>query len=134
MSTNIAPFAGSGISAFKSYDVAFFTTTSDSLCMSFMLLKFEQTSMMFSNLTDAKNKGMEVVLPMEQDKGKDVVPPLEVVPQTTVQVPPTNDDVVPEEPSSVKRRNYDQYMRRAGGPTHFYKVIMALKLEAVPMA
>lgn len=52
---------------------------------------------------DTESKGKEVVLPKEQDKGKDVVPPSEVTP---VQSPGTN-DVQPKEPPSGKRWNYD---------------------------
>ncbi|KAE8815276.1 U-box domain-containing protein 4 [Hordeum vulgare] len=65
---------------------------------------------------------------MEQDKGKDVVPPSEVTP---VQVPPTNNDVS-EDPHSSKRQNYD-HNHEEGGATHFCKVIMAPQLNAIPM-
>ncbi|KAE8768524.1 Cohesin subunit SA-1 [Hordeum vulgare] len=37
-----------------------------------------------------------------------------------------------EEPPSSKRQNYDHY-HEVGGPTNFYKVIMAPRLEAIPM-
>ena len=37
-----------------------------------------------------------------------------------------------EEPPSNKRRNYDHY-HAEDGPTHFYKVILAPKLECIPM-
>ncbi|KAE8796863.1 cohesin subunit sa-1 [Hordeum vulgare] len=52
ISTNIAPFAGSEISVFDSSGMTFFTITSDS----FVLLKFEHTSMMLSNLVRPPNK------------------------------------------------------------------------------
>ena len=76
----------------------------------------------------SNNKGKEVVPSKEQDKGKDEVPPSEVTPIQS----PTTDDDVPEEPPSGKRRKYGYYHEEAGS-THFYKVILALKLECLPM-
>ncbi|KAE8821474.1 Speckle-type POZ protein [Hordeum vulgare] len=98
MLTNLVLFAWSGFIVFNSFVVAFFTTASVSLCTSSMLVKFEHTFIVSSNLTRSpsehlrKNalhpmpegkglglefmmdKGKEVVLPL--DKGKEVVPPL----------------------------------------------------------
>ena len=37
-----------------------------------------------------------------------------------------------EESPNVKRRNYGHY-HEEGGPTHFCKVILAPKLECIPM-
>ena len=65
---------------------------------------------------NAEDKGKEVVPPLE--KGKEVVPPL-------VEVP------VQDHPSA-KRRNYGHYHEESG-PTLFYKVILAPKLESLPM-
>ncbi|KAE8770460.1 U-box domain-containing protein 4 [Hordeum vulgare] len=73
-----------------------------------------------------ENKAKEVVSPMEQDKGNHMVP------HTSIQVAPTDDDVVPEEPPNGKRRNYDHF-HEEGGPIHLCKEIMASKLEAIPM-
>nr|XP_040244210.1 acyltransferase-like protein At1g54570, chloroplastic [Aegilops tauschii subsp. strangulata] len=75
-------------------------------------------------LINAENKGKEVVQPM--DKGK------KLVPHTTEEVSPTNEDVVLEEPPSGKHWNYGHY-HKEGGPTHFCKVILAPKLECIPM-
>ncbi|XBH59167.1 hypothetical protein VPH35_080469 [Triticum aestivum] len=73
---------------------------------------------------NTENKGKEVVQPM--DKGK------KLVPHTTEEVSPTNEDVVLEEPPSGKHWNYGHY-HKEGGPTHFCKVILAPKLECIPM-
>jgi hypothetical protein len=73
--------------------------------------------------TENNDKGKEVVPSME--KGKEVVPPLEVVPTTPEEVPGTDDDVVPEEPPSGKRRNYRHY-HEEGVPTQFCKVTFKL--------
>ena len=62
------------------------------------------------------DKGKEVVPPLE--KGKEVVPPL-------VEVP------VQDHPSP-KRRNYGHYHQESG-PNHFCKVILAPKLESLPL-
>lgn len=80
--------------------------------------------------TENNDKGKEVVATM--DKGKEVVLPLEVVPHTDEEVPPTDDKVVLEEPPSGTRRNYGHY-HEEGGPSHFCKVILAPKLECIPM-
>ena len=42
------------------------------------------------------------------------------------------DDIVVEEPRSGKRRNYEHY-HEEGGPTHLCKLILAPKLECIPM-
>ena len=76
---------------------------------------------------DTDNKGKEVVPPMA--KGKEVVPPMEL---TTPEDVPTDEDMVPEEPPSGKRRNYGHYQEE-GGPTHFCKVILAPQLECSPI-
>ena len=55
---------------------------------------------------------------MQMDKGKEVVPPL-------VEVP------VQDHPSA-KRRNYC-HDHQESGRSHFCKVILALKLESLPM-
>ncbi|KAE8788328.1 U-box domain-containing protein 4 [Hordeum vulgare] len=75
---------------------------------------------------------MAVVPPTEQDKGKDVVMPLEVVPQTPIQVPPMDGDEASEQHPSGTCHNYGHY-HEENGPTHFCKVIMAPKLEAIPI-
>ena len=70
----------------------------------------------------------------EQDKGKDEVPPSEVTPvQVTPVQSPAKDDDVPEVPPTRKSRNYGHY-HEVGGPTTFWKVIMAPQLEAIPMS
>uniref|UniRef100_A0A8I6XFY2 TF-B3 domain-containing protein n=1 Tax=Hordeum vulgare subsp. vulgare TaxID=112509 RepID=A0A8I6XFY2_HORVV len=79
------------------------------------------------------NKEKEVVPPKEQEKGKDVMPPIEV---TTVQVMHVQslatDNVHPKEPPSGKRYNYVHY-HDVAGPTNFCKVIMSPQLKAIPM-
>ncbi|KAF7054316.1 hypothetical protein CFC21_062020 [Triticum aestivum] len=55
-------------------------------------------------------------------------PPAEEVPKT----PEGGDDEGMEEPPSNKRRNYGHY-HQEDGPTHFCKVILAPKLECIPM-
>ncbi|KAE8780229.1 cohesin subunit sa-1 [Hordeum vulgare] len=77
---------------------------------------------------DMENKGKEVVPPMEQDKGKDLVSPSKVTP---FQVPPMHDDVSEEAPRD-KCKSYEQY-HEEGGPTYMCKVIMAPQLDAIPM-
>ncbi|KAE8781811.1 Speckle-type POZ protein [Hordeum vulgare] len=54
------------------------------------------------------------------DKGKDVIPPFEVVPHTPVHVLLMDEDVVLEEPPSGKQQNYVHYQEE-GGPSHLYK-------------
>ncbi|EMS67546.1 hypothetical protein TRIUR3_30654 [Triticum urartu] len=71
----------------------------------------------------AENKDKEVVPSME--KGKEVVLPLE-------EVPPTDEDVVLEQPPNGKCRNFAHY-HQEGGLTHFCKFILAPKLECLPM-
>ncbi|KAF6996849.1 hypothetical protein CFC21_013139 [Triticum aestivum] len=74
---------------------------------------------------ESNEMGMEV-LPAVDKKGKEPVHPMpEVV------LPPTDDERM-EEPPSSKRRNYNHY-HEEGGPTHFCKVILAPKLECIPM-
>ncbi|VAI22666.1 unnamed protein product [Triticum turgidum subsp. durum] len=77
------------------------------------------------------------VLPAIDKKGKEAVHPMpEVVLPPIVEeepkMPTVGDDERMEEPPSSKRRNYDHY-HEEGGPTHFYKVILAPKLECIPM-
>jgi hypothetical protein len=62
------------------------------------------------------DKGNEVISPLE--KGKEVVPPLVKVP-------------VQDHPSA-KWRNYGHYHQESG-PSHFCKVILAPKLESLPL-
>ncbi|XBJ08529.1 hypothetical protein VPH35_013814 [Triticum aestivum] len=66
------------------------------------------------------------------EKGKEVVPPSELVPTTLEEVPGMDNDAVTEEPPSGKRWSYGHY-HEEGGPTHFCKVILALNLECIPM-
>ena len=65
---------------------------------------------------------------MQMDKGKEVVPPSkngkEVVPPL-VKVP------VQDHPST-KRRNYGHFQQESG-PNHFCKIILAPKLESLPL-
>ena len=70
MSTDIAPFTGSRINIFNSSVIAFFTTTSASLCMSSMLLKFEHTSMVCSNFlrSPSEHPRKKALHPMPQGK------------------------------------------------------------------
>ena len=76
-------------------------------------------------IEESNEMGMEV-LPAVDKKGKEPVHPMpEVV------LPPTDDERM-EEPPSSKRRNYNHY-HEEGGPTHFCKVILAPKLECIPM-
>ncbi|KAE8804451.1 u-box domain-containing protein 4 [Hordeum vulgare] len=76
------------------------------------LLNFE----LFIIHIDTENKGKEVVPPLEHDKGKDMVPSSQVM---LVQVPLVDNDML-EEPPSGKHRNYDHY-HEEGWPTHFCK-------------
>ena len=58
-----------------------------------------------------------------------------VLPPTAEEDPKTaegGDDEGMEEPLSNKHRNYDHY-HQEDGPTHFFKVILAPKLECIPM-
>ena len=76
--------------------------------------------------TEVYNKGKQPLHPMPDEV---------VLPPTTEEEPKTpevGDDERMEEPSSSKRRNYDHY-HEEGGPTHFCKVILASKLECIPM-
>ncbi|XBI59067.1 hypothetical protein VPH35_040203 [Triticum aestivum] len=78
------------------------------------------------------------VLPAVDSKGKQPLHPMpdEVeLPATAEEDPKTpegGDDEGMEEPPSNKRRNYGHY-HQEDGPTHFCKVILAPKLECIPM-
>ena len=65
---------------------------------------------------------------MQMDKGKEVVPPLEKGKEV---VPPLVEVPVQDHPSA-KRRNYGHYHQESG-PNHFCKVILAPKLESLPL-
>ncbi|XBJ14574.1 hypothetical protein VPH35_006601 [Triticum aestivum] len=88
-------------------------------------------------IEDSNEMGMEV-LPTVDNKGKQPLHPMpdEVeLPPTAEEDPKTpegGDNKGMEEPPSNKRRNYDHY-HQEDGPTHFYKVILAPKLECIPM-
>ncbi|XBI81607.1 hypothetical protein VPH35_090470 [Triticum aestivum] len=87
-------------------------------------------------IEESNEMGTEV-LPAVDKKGKEPVHPMpEVVLPPTVEeelkTPTVGDDKRMEEPPSSKRRNYDHY-HEEGGPTHFCKVILAPKLERIPM-
>ncbi|SPT19225.1 unnamed protein product [Triticum aestivum] len=81
--------------------------------------------------------GMEV-LPAVDNKGKQPLHPMPdevVLPPTAEEDPKTpegDDDEGMEEPPSNKRRNYGHY-HQEDDPTHFCKVILAPKLECIPM-
>ena len=78
------------------------------------------------------------VLPAVDNKGKQPLHPMPdevVLPPTAEEDPKTpegGDDEGMEEPPSNKRRNYGHY-HQEDGPTHFCKVILAPKLECIPM-
>ncbi|KAE8773995.1 Cohesin subunit SA-1 [Hordeum vulgare] len=65
---------------------------------------------------------------MTMDKGKEVVPPLEKGKEV---VPSLVEEPVQDHPSP-KRRNYGHYHQESG-PSHFCKIILAPKLESVPL-
>ena len=65
---------------------------------------------------------------MQMDKGKEVVPPLE----KSKEVVPPLVEVPVQDPPSAKRRNYGHYHQESG-PNHFCKVILAPKLESLPL-
>ncbi|VAI09047.1 unnamed protein product [Triticum turgidum subsp. durum] len=88
-------------------------------------------------IEESNEMGTEV-LPAVEDKGKQ---PLHPMPEEVVltpsadeepKTPEVGDDERMEEPPSKKRRNYDHY-HQEDGPTHFCKVILARKLECIPM-
>ncbi|KAM3253575.1 hypothetical protein ACQJBY_047578 [Aegilops geniculata] len=88
-------------------------------------------------IKDNNEMGTEV-LPAIDSKGKQPLHPMpdEVeLPPTAEEDPKTaeggNDEGM-EEPPSNKRRNYGHY-HQEDGPTHFCKVILARKLECIPM-
>ncbi|XBI88770.1 hypothetical protein VPH35_026688 [Triticum aestivum] len=87
-------------------------------------------------IEESNEMGTEV-LPAVDKKGKEAVHPMpEVVLPATAEeepkAPTVGDDERMEEPPSSKRRNYDDY-HKEGGPTHFCKVILAPKLECIPL-
>ncbi|KAE8774942.1 Cohesin subunit SA-1 [Hordeum vulgare] len=87
-------------------------------------------------IEESNEMGTEV-LPAVDKKGKATVHsmPEVVLPPTTEEEPKTptvGDDERMEDPPNNKRRNYDHY-HEEGGPTHFCKVILAPKLECMPM-
>nr|XP_040252193.1 B3 domain-containing protein At4g34400-like [Aegilops tauschii subsp. strangulata] len=65
---------------------------------------------------------------MTIDKGKEVVPPLK---KGKKFVPPLVEVPMQDHPSA-KRRNYGHYHQESG-PSNFCKVILAQKLESLPM-
>ncbi|XBJ09078.1 hypothetical protein VPH35_014220 [Triticum aestivum] len=65
---------------------------------------------------------------MQMDRGKEVVPPLEKGKEV---VPPLVEVPVQDHPSA-KRRNYGHYHQESGH-SHFCKVILAPKLESLPL-
>ncbi|KAE8785061.1 U-box domain-containing protein 4 [Hordeum vulgare] len=162
MPTYIGPFIGSGISVFNSSNMAFFAIAFDSLCSSFMPVKFEQTSMVFSNLVrslsehprknalylmpQGKGSGMGLGLGfdllsefMSMDLGRLKLFIMQIDNESKGKevVPPKEEDkdkyaVSPSEVTPVQHRNYDHY-HEVGGPTNFWKVIIIPRLEAIPM-
>ncbi|XBI05106.1 hypothetical protein VPH35_133303 [Triticum aestivum] len=78
------------------------------------------------------------VLPAVENRGKQPLHPMPdevVLPPTAEEDPKTlegGDDEGMEVPPSNKRRNYDHY-HQEDGPTHFCNVILAPKLECIPM-
>ena len=87
-------------------------------------------------IEESNEMGTEV-LPAVDNKGKEPVHPMPevVVPPTAKEDPKTptvGDDERMEEPTSSKHCNYGHYHEK-GGPTHFCKVILAPKLECIPM-
>ncbi|KAI5011394.1 hypothetical protein ZWY2020_013531 [Hordeum vulgare] len=87
-------------------------------------------------IEESNEMGTEV-LPTVDKKGKSVVHPMPEVmlPPTVEEEPKTRtvgEDERMEDPPSSKRRNYD-HCHEEGGPTHFCKVILAPKLECIPM-
>ncbi|KAE8810184.1 Cohesin subunit SA-1 [Hordeum vulgare] len=87
-------------------------------------------------IEESNEMGMKV-LPAVDKKGKAVVHPMtEVVLLPTAEeepkTPTVGDDERMKDPPSSKRRNYGHY-HEAGGPTHICKVILAPKLECIPM-
>ena len=88
-------------------------------------------------IKDNNEMGTEV-LPAVDSKGKQPLHPMPdevVLPPTAEEDPKTpegGDDEGMEEPPSNKRRNYGHY-HQEDGPTHFCKVILAPKLECIPM-
>ncbi|XBH63355.1 hypothetical protein VPH35_117353 [Triticum aestivum] len=87
-------------------------------------------------IEESNEMGTEV-LPDVDNKGKQPVHPMPevVLPPTAEEEPKTpkvGDDERMEEPPSNKRRNYNHY-HEEDGPTHFCNVILAPKLECIPM-
>ncbi|KAE8799570.1 Cohesin subunit SA-1 [Hordeum vulgare] len=85
---------------------------------------------------ESNDMGTEV-LPAVDKKGKPTVHPMSevVLPLTAEEEPKTptvGDDKRMEDPPNGRRHNYDHY-HEEGGPTHFGKVIVAPKLECIPM-
>jgi hypothetical protein len=87
-------------------------------------------------IEESNEMGTEV-LPVIDNKGKQPLHPMPevVLPPTAEEEPKTpevGDDERMEEPPSNKRCNYGHY-HEDDGPTHFCKVILAPKLECIPM-
>ncbi|KAM3191608.1 hypothetical protein ACQJBY_069089 [Aegilops geniculata] len=88
-------------------------------------------------IEESNEMGTEV-LPAVDNKGKQplhAMPDEVVLPPTTEEDPKTpegGDDEGMEERPSNKSHNYGHY-HQEDGPTHFYKVILAPKLECIPM-
>ncbi|KAI4994998.1 hypothetical protein ZWY2020_034901 [Hordeum vulgare] len=85
----------------------------------------------------ASNEMGTEVLPAVDKKGKPTVHPMSevVLPLTAEEEPKTptvGDDERMEDPPNGRHHNYDHY-HEEGGPTHFCKVILAPKLECIPM-
>ncbi|XBI01684.1 hypothetical protein VPH35_130404 [Triticum aestivum] len=94
-------------------------------------------SMTCVQIKGSNEMGTEVLLTVDSKSKKPLHPmPDEVeLPPTVEEDPKTpegGDDEGMEEPPSNKRRNYDHY-HQEDCPTHFYKVILAPKLECIPM-
>ncbi|XBI53959.1 hypothetical protein VPH35_036094 [Triticum aestivum] len=68
---------------------------------------------------------------MPIEKGKEVVPPMEVVPTMPEEVT-TDYNMVSQEPPSGKHGNYG-HCHEEGSPTHLCKVILTPQLECIPM-
>ncbi|KAE8800184.1 Cohesin subunit SA-1 [Hordeum vulgare] len=87
-------------------------------------------------IEESNEMGTEV-LPTIDKMGKEAVHPMpEVVLSPTAEeepkTPTVGDDERMEDPPGNKHRNYGHY-HEEGGPNHFFKVMLAPKLECIPM-
>ncbi|KAF7069070.1 hypothetical protein CFC21_074747 [Triticum aestivum] len=87
-------------------------------------------------IEESNDMGTDVP-PTIDKKGKEPVHPMPevVLPPTAKEeltTPTVGDDERMGEPPRCRRRNYGHYYEE-GGPTHFCKVILAPKLECIPM-